>query len=280
MNNENKKPLVSVILPTYNRATFVKRTIESVLNQTYDNLEILVIDDGSSDETERVVKGIDHNQVIYIKNKVNQGIQKSLNTGIKSAKGKYLARIDDQDIWLDEQKLEKQVQFMEKHKDYVLTGTGVIFVNTDGVEIYRYLHPQTDLELRKSLLSKNHFTHSSVLLRKEAVIKIGGYGENELLRHVEDYDLWLKMGMIGKMYNFPTYSVSYVVDEKGLSGQNRIEQIKKNLELVHKYKNNYPHYYKSVVRFYFRLIVYGYLKLFFLSKFTASIANKKYKNYA
>jgi glycosyltransferase involved in cell wall biosynthesis len=118
----NNQPLVSVILPTYNRVKYIRKAIESVLGQTYRNLELIIINDGSNDKTSKVIYGFakKDQRVKTIKNETNIGLVKSLNKGITKSKGKYIARIDDDDVWSDKQKLEKQIEFLEQFYNYSL----------------------------------------------------------------------------------------------------------------------------------------------------------------
>lgn len=253
--------LVSIILPTYNGAVRISDAIKSVLNQSYTNWELLVIDDGSKDNTKEIVENFTKtdSRVKYIKNENNLGIQKTLNKGIREAKGEYIARIDDDDIWCDSQKLEKQVEFLDKNKDYVLVGTGVIVVDEGGKELFRYLVSVSDYDIRERLLGKNCFVHSSVVFRKAIVLEIGGYGEGSDVRHMEDYDLWLRIGLKGKFANLPMYSIKWCLRNGSLSSVNRIDIFKKIIYLIKSYKDFYPNYHWAVVRSYVRLFIYGFV---------------------
>ena len=199
--------LISIILPTYNGAGRIQEALLSVLGQSYLHWELLVVDDGSTDNTEELVKDLPCNEkrIIYIKNESNLGIQQTLNKGLKEAKGEYIARIDDDDMWIDKDKLLKQVEFLEKNKDCVLVGTGLVAVNEEGKEIFRTFNPELDAIIRNKILSKTCFTHSSVMFRKALAMQLGGYSELSEVRHIEDYDLWLKMGTVGKLANLPIY---------------------------------------------------------------------------
>lgn len=253
--------LISIILPTYNGGKYIKRSIESVISQSYDNWELLIVDDGSTDNTENIVReymGKDK-RIIYLKNKYNLGIQKTLNKGLKEAKGEYIARIDDDDEWIDKDKLKKQIEFLENNKDLVLIGTGVIVVNENGIEMLRYLLPEKDSDIRSRILGKNCFVHSSVMFRKESALALGGYDESKDSRHIEDYDLWLKLGTKGKFHNLPLYSVKFALREGSLSSVNKIEQFKKSIILVKKFRSRYPNYLISIMRSYLRVLIYGFI---------------------
>src|SRR3989344_6303605 len=198
MNNQS---VVSVILPTHNRAQYIRRAMESALGQSYPNIELIVINDASTDNTREIISmvSLSNPKIIIVNNERNMGIVVSLNKGIKVAKGKYIARLDDDDIWCDEKKVEKQVTFLENNQDYGLVGGGVIKVDQSGREIIRYFLPKEDEDIRKVILTNNTFVHTSVLFRKDVFDKVGGYDHNFLF--VEDWDLWMKMGTVGKFYN-------------------------------------------------------------------------------
>lgn len=262
--------LVSIILPTYNGANRIKTAINSVLNQSYSDWELLVLDDGSIDNTEQIVTDFvkRDSRIIHLKNSENLGIQKSLNRGLRDAKGKYVARIDDDDEWIDKDKLKKQVDFFENNKDYVLLGTGLIAINDFGQEVFKKLNLQTDLTIRENILNKNCFTHSSVMFLRESALKFNGYDESTETRHVEDYDLWLKLGTIGKFANLPIYGIRLSLRNQSISSQNKILQFRRSIEIIKKYKNKYPNYYRAFISLYIRmnlykLFSYGFLRLFY-----------------
>lgn len=270
--------LVSIILPTYNGAQWIKRSIESVISQSYKDWELIVVDDGSTDNTAVIVANMAQNdsRIRYIKNDVNSGIQKTLNHGLKEARGEYIARIDDDDYWVDTDKLQKQVEFLDTNTDHVLVGTGVIIVDEGDNELFRYLVPITNEAIQKRLLGKNCFVHSSVMFRKVSVMQFGGYSENVAEKHFEDYDLWLKLGTIGKLANLPTYSVRYTMRNSSLSAVNRVEIFHKIIGHLKKYKKSYKGYYGALIRAYARYILFSiYLKLPF--KFSLSKFIKLYK---
>ncbi len=258
-----KQPLVSIILPTYKEARFLNRAIKSVCAQEYENWELLIIDDGL---TPRIVALIEKfkesdTRIRFYKNEKNRGIQKSLNRGLNEAQGKYIARIDDDDQWVRGDKLMTQVDFLENNNDYVLVGTGGIIVDEEGCELARDILPQTDRDIRKSFLSKNCFLHSSVLFRKQSALDEGGYSESRSVRHVEDYALWLALGLQGKVANIPLYAVSLTVGTTTLTYKNRLIQAKRSLALVWKYRYFYPSFAKGYCIAFIRLVFFGVQKI-------------------
>ena len=244
-------PLVSVILPTYNRGQYIAKAVESVWRQSYKNLELIIINDASTDATGELVSVFSkHNpRITILRNETNLGIVASLNKGIGVAQGKYIARLDDDDIWCDDKKIEKQVDFLEKNPEYCLTGGGVIKIDKNGKEIVRYLLPEKDEDIRKTILINNAFAHTTVLFRKDTFLKVGGYDEQ--FAFIEDWDLWLKMGKIGKFYNFQEFFVYYLDQEYDDPYHYRNYKIRRNvkvgLTLRKKYMNDYPHYRKAIL---------------------------------
>lgn len=253
--------LVSIILPTYNGSNRIEKAINSILSQSYINWELLIIDDGSIDNIKEIVDNFTKNdlRIKYIKNEFNLGIQKTLNYGLRESKGEYIARIDDDDIWCDKEKLTKQVDFLNTNPECVLVGTGVIIVDKNNKELLRYLLPEHDKEIRNQILGKNCFVHSSVLFRKDIMIKVSGYDESSDMRHIEDYDLWLRLGLEGELANLSSYSVRFTLHDASISSQNKVKQYKNILSLVKRLRGKYPNYTQAFFRSLARLIIYGFL---------------------
>lgn len=238
-----EKPLASVIIPTYNREKYIKRAIESALNQTYRNIEIIIVNDGSTDKTKEVLQPYFTDQRIHYIYQENQGVSKARNNGIKVAKGKYIALLDSDDFWRDPQKLEKQVSFLKTHPDYVLTGGGIIRVSEKGKEISRCLNPEADRAIRKAMLFSCLIAPSTAVFPRRAWQLIGGFNESSDLS--EDWDLFLKLGKLGKLYNFQQYFLYYLQGSQNRSNFNRRANLKYNIDLIKKYRQDYPGYRKA-----------------------------------
>jgi len=256
-------PEVSVLLPVYNGATTLKHAISSVLSQDFLDYELLIIDDGSQDGSVSIAQSFGDHRIQIISNKTNLGLQKTLNRGLSFCQGKYIARIDADDIWSDTEKLKEQVRFLEDNKEYVLVGTAVLIQNNHKKK-NPVFPPQEDHAIRDTMLCTNNFFHSSVLFKKEVAIACGGYSEDVDVRHIEDYSLWLEMGLKGKMKNIPKQMLLYSHNPRSISNMNRIEQLKKSIFIIKKYKSHYPKYQYARMRNVLKLIVYGYLDLFWV----------------
>jgi glycosyltransferase involved in cell wall biosynthesis len=217
-------------------------------------------------------------RIICLKNENNLGIQKTLNRGLREAKGEYIARIDDDDIWIDKDKLKKQVEFLNTNRKYSLVGIGgVIVIDEEGKELFRYLLPDTDEKIRNKILTKNCFCHTGTVFRKEAALSCGGYSETEETKHIEDYDLWLKMGLTANFYNIPIYGLKHTMNKNSISLNNKLEQFKKSIILSEKYKNKYSGYVQAYIGKNLIVIFYGLFDLFFPGRIKNMI-HKIYKN--
>lgn len=254
---------VSIVMPTFNGANWIKRAIDSIKAQSYTDWELLVIDDGSTDDTASVVRSAaaEDDRIRYIKNDQNMGIQKTLNRGLKEAEGVYIARLDDDDIWCDTEKLARQVEFLDKNPEYSLVGTSVILIDEKGNEISKSNREPNDLNIRKIILSNNPFAHSSVVFVRDEIISIGGYSESGIFKHIEDYELWLRVGSSHRFANLQIYGAKISVHRESISFVNRVDQYKKTFKLINLYKNSYPNYLKAVFRNFLLLCVYQLLNV-------------------
>lgn len=242
MQPKIKKKLVSIIMPTYNRANLLTETVKNILSQTYKDFELIIIDDCSTDKTLNIVRELakEDSRIKYLRNEVNMKIVKTLNKGLHEAKGTYIARADDDDPWISKTKLEKQISFLETNKEYVLVGTGAIAIDERKKELFRYSQPKHDKKIRSLMLINNPFIHGTVVFRKSILEKTGYYDEN--IKDAEDWDLWFRIGIKGKLYNMQTYDIYRFYGERGLSIQNRKNVSKTRLQLIKKYRKQYPHF--------------------------------------
>jgi glycosyltransferase involved in cell wall biosynthesis len=184
-------PLVSVVLPTYNRARLLSRAVNSVLDQTYPNFELIVVDDCSTDGTEGVMQGFQDDRIRYIRHEKNQGAPIARNTGIRAAKGKYIAFQDSDDVWLST-KLEKQVNAFNSAP----SDLGVIYTSFWLISDYEktlipssYLK-QTEGKIHDVLLKMNFVSLSSAVVKRECFEKVGMF---ENIPRFQDWELWLRI---------------------------------------------------------------------------------------
>jgi len=183
----NRFPLVSVVIPVFNRESFIERAVNSVLNQTYWNFELIVVDDGSTDNTVKRLKNyVDNIKILYQSNK---GVSAARNLGVKFSKGKYIAFLDSDDEWLPE-KLEKQIKETIKN-NWKISQTDEKWIRNQKQINKKKIHqkPQGDIFLKSLELCL--VTPSAVMIEKKTFEKYNGFNEN--LPVCEDYDLWLRM---------------------------------------------------------------------------------------
>jgi glycosyltransferase involved in cell wall biosynthesis len=198
VQEKTDKPTVSIIIPTYNRGHLIGRAIQSVLNQTYSDFELIVVDDRSTDNTEKVVKSIKDKRIRYIQHEKNKGGAAARNTGIKAARGKYIAFQDSDDEWLSE-KLEKQMKVFEGAPSNV----GVVYSGFWKIEGNRKKYipssqvTQKEGNLHNEVLKGNFVTTQSIVMRKQCVEKAGMFDEN--LPRLQDWELVLRLS---KYYEF------------------------------------------------------------------------------
>lgn len=208
-------PLISVILPTHNGSRYIREAIESVLTQDYQNIELIIIDDASTDMTPQIIEEYlqKDKRIILLKNEKNLKLVATLNRWISIAKGKFIARIDDDDIWSDAMKLTKQMQVFIKHPGVALVGTGAEIIDDFGKKTGNIIRFPTDsVSVKRGFGLRNQLIHTSILVKRDVLIEAGLY-KNDWL-YVEDFDLWLRILARGyEIMNLSDLAVSYRVRE-------------------------------------------------------------------
>jgi len=214
-NDVKEMPLVSVIVPCYNHEKYVEQTIESIVNQTYKNIELIVIDDGSKDNSPKILEELSKKYNFYYEHQQNIGLPATLNKMIKTAKGKYISLIASDDVKTID-KIEVLVkEFEELSDEYAVVCGDANFIDDNGKEIcievsgqeYKsfldwHLHSRNDFDYKNNfgeyttLLQANYIPAMSTLIKKEALYKVGLYEENI---SIEDWNMWLKLARTYKM---------------------------------------------------------------------------------
>ena len=192
---------VSVIMSVYNADKFLKESIESILNQTYENLEFIIIDDGSTDNSKKIIKEYEKldKRIVFIQNEKNIGLTKNLNKAIELSSANYIARMDADDV-SDITRIEKQIKFLQENKEFSIVGSCAKYINSNGKLEEDFMVPENDKDIKNMIYKVNPLIHPSVMFRKDDIISIGKY--NEQLRKVQDYDLWFRAVANGlKVYN-------------------------------------------------------------------------------
>jgi len=190
-------PAVSVLMSVWNGAPWVRDAVESILGQTASDLELIVIDDGSTDGTPALLAALGDPR-LRVERQSRLGLTRSLNRGLSLATAPLLARLDADDVALPE-RLARQRAFLGAHPEIGLLGTGAREVDTAGRQIQVVRPPEGDAAIRRALIRGNPFVHSSVMMRRAVLERLGGY--DETLAVAQDYDLWLRMSEITRVAN-------------------------------------------------------------------------------
>jgi len=255
-------PLVSVLLPVFNGEEYIEQTIRSILNQSYSNFELIIINDCSIDQTENIVQSFDDDRIRYYKHAENLRLIATLNEGLELSRGKYIARIDADDIAHCE-RLKKQVEFLEQNQEYVLVGTnvGLIKHNLITDEVIKYYAENNDL--RFAMCFYCPFIHPSIMMRN-SVIQSNNLKFNKEFLHAEDYDFWTRLSKYGMIANLDCVLTYYRIHENQISARFKNHQ----LEMMKKIQENY------------RLTLFknhtsSALKVLFQESFKCDVANFK-----
>lgn len=220
----NNSPLVSVIIPVYNAERFVESAVRSIMNQTYTNLEILVTDDCSTDGSFEILQRLasEDSRITLYRNESNLKIVRTLNSLVAAANGKYIARMDADDISLPK-RIEKQVAFLERNLDYALCGTNAWYIDESGRRIGKSVLPLSFEDNKFFLQFYSTFYHPTVMLRSE-IYKQNLYDENFL--YAEDYELWARLVFAenAKGANIKEKLLKYRIFKNQSSEEHRKEQ--------------------------------------------------------
>ena len=210
MNSENIK--VSVLMPVFNAEKYLRKAIDSVILQTEKKWELILVDDGSTDNSFDIVSSYQDERIKYFK-KEHSGIVDTLNFGLSKCAGKYVARMDSDDISKSE-RLEKQIKFMEDN-NLVLSGTFSEMIDCldNIIGNIEYL-PIENKKIKLFSLIHNPFIHPSIIFNRNIIIRNGGYRN---FKHVEDYELWTRIIYKNKIANLPERLISYRIHDKQIT---------------------------------------------------------------
>ena len=191
-------PRVTVLMPAYNAGKYIADAVRSVLDQTFADFELLVVDDGSSDNTVSILQGFSDPRIRLVQ-QVRGGVSAALNIGLKEARGEYICRFDADDICFPS-RLTRQVAFLDTHPDYLIVGSDAEYISEDGEHLFNFhCAGHTHEEIMAKLYTHCPFIHSAVLYRKDAIVRAGGY--SPLAHNFEDYLLWVRLVTTGRCHN-------------------------------------------------------------------------------
>lgn len=219
-------PTVSVVMPAYNAEKYLREAIDSILAQTFTDFEFIIINDGSTDATKDIILSYSDQRIVYLENESNSGICVTLNRGLDAARGRYIARMDSDDISLPE-RFAKQVVYMDTHPEIGVLGTD-IEVFGEGVTPYTFEQLHTPEECQAGLLFNSCFAHPSVMIRK-SVLNDNNLQYNDDFRGLEDFELWWQIGKYSKLNNLPEPLLRYR-HHKGQETQNISSKVKRAFE--------------------------------------------------
>jgi len=214
-------PKVTVLMSVYNGERYLREAIDSVLKQTFRDFEFLIINDGSSDSTAKILKGYNDPRIKIIDNKKNMGLTRSLNKGLRQAKGEYIARQDADDISLP-QRLKIQVEFLDKNLDCALVGCAYYQIDENGElgSVIKVL--SKDSEIKEGLRKQNWFGHGSTMMKRDVLLEVKGYDEK--YKFSQDYDLWLRITEDYKVANIEEPLYCWRITTSDISKAKEIKQ--------------------------------------------------------
>ncbi len=205
-----KKPAISVIMPAYNAQEYLGRAIESILSQTFNDFEFIIINDASQDNTAEILATYQKKdkRIRVIKNKEHLLIAASLNKAVNTSRAAIIARMDADDVSMPN-RLELQYSFMSNNPDIAVLGANITIVDKKGTVILKREYPTKSEELKKIMFLYSPFAHPVVMFRKKAFLEFGGY--NLKMVPCEDIDLWFKIGSKYKFASIPESVLQYTI---------------------------------------------------------------------
>lgn len=209
-------PTVTVLMSVYNSEDYLAEAIESILDQTYKDFEFLIINDGSTDSSLKIIKNYKDKRIRLI-SRPNKGLVASLNEGIEKARGKYLARMDSDDI-SPAYRLQKEVTFLDTHPNVGMVGSNYTIIEEDGTELVTtnvFTHPH---DLKVAQVTCNQFGHGSIMARLSVLKELNGYDAS--VGHVEDYHLWTRISRVTDIANFVEPLYFYRRNSEGVTQKN------------------------------------------------------------
>ncbi len=212
-------------MAVYNGEQYIKSSIDSILNQTFGDFEFIIIDDASTDATAVLIDEytLADDRVRLMRNPSNLGLTKSLNIGIHKSKGEYIARMDAGDT-SEPERFAEQVMFLDKNKDHVLVGAWAYTIDEHSKRIGEMRNATDSDCVKKMLIRHNPIVHSSIMVRKSSLERVGNYDES--WKYGQDYELYFRLMNVGKLANIPKYLVSYRLSTNSITRKKNSEQIK------------------------------------------------------
>lgn len=257
-------PLVSIILPVYNCENYIREALESIINQSYNNIEIIIINDGSVDNSLQIINSIKDDRIKIFSSEKNKGLIYSLNLGLQHSKGEFIARMDADDIALSN-RIEEQVNFLIKNVDVDLCGTWAETFSGDKITgIWK--QPISKKEIDCSLLFFASFIHPTIMFKKSSAIEVNFY-YNDDFKYAEDYELWCRLMGGFNMVNIPKVLLKYRHHELQISSSFKKTQEYNTFKAAKLYFSKYFDNKDVYIELYEKILNQNYsLSLGFLNK--------------
>lgn len=218
LNRSSRMPRISVVMAVYNTERFIAESVESVLKQTFEDFEFIIVDDASSDKTQEIIRSYDDTRIRLLANRENLGQTISLNMGLGHAQGEFIARQDGDDVSLLD-RFERQLRFLDANPDVILLGTGAHIIDEQGRSLGSSIVEQSDLSIKWRILFENSFCHPSLMWRRDPVGNdVGGYDPQ--YPYGQDYDFVCRVAERLMVANLSELLVRYRrhPQAKGVSG--------------------------------------------------------------
>ena len=219
--------LVTVLMPVYNGKKYLKEAIDSILNQTYSDFEFLIINDGSTDNSENIINSYNDSRIRYVKNECNLKLIVTLNKGIQLAKGKYIVRMDADDISAPT-RIEKQVAFMEQNEGVGICGSWFTAFGDVAESICKYKEHHNEILFK--MFYQCHFCHPSLIIRKKVFEDLVIPFDKQFI-HAEDYELYFRLSTKWKFHNLQDSLIKYRIHGSSVSRQNQKVQLEHSLQI-------------------------------------------------
>lgn len=199
---------VSVLMPVYNGASYLQEAIDSILNQTYHDFELIIVDDGSKDESAAIIarNAAKDSRIVALRNEKNSGICVTLNKGLHIARGEYIVRMDCDDISLPK-RIERQVAFMDEHPEVGVSGMNILIFG-EGISDRKFDFSFTPVACKADMLFYPCLAHPAAIMRKTALQQLDMYYD-DYYRGMEDFDLWWRLSLVSKISNMPERLLKY-----------------------------------------------------------------------
>lgn len=247
---------VSVNIITCNRPSYLERAIKSVLNQQGCDFELVIVDTGHGINRKLVEKFHDSRIRYFVF--TTQHLADARNFALKESKADYVAILDDDDEWVKKYKLSIQREYFKLEPTTVLIGSQIQRLYPDGTEESKKKYPEKDNQIRESMLIENSFCHSTTMFNRKLALEVGGYNPVKGLWNINEYELWLKLGLKGKMFNYNSVTTTYTVWPNSMTFQHRMKLYIKDFKMAWDYRKYYPNFRRALCRYF---ITYPFVKM-------------------